>query len=143
MTTKQLRAAAAATTLALALGASGVAQAAVSGVQQPVHYTMQTSLRDLQHPGEYPGNLSLMVYPSGIVNGFYVPQDGQPHDVVGGLDGHNIWLDIGTIEMMDFGVLNSLHLTGTLKEGVLNTTAAVPGPDTVVFESTNSVHTNS
>jgi len=142
MTTKRQRTAAAVTTLALALGASGIAQAAVGGVQQPVHYTMQTSLRDLQHPGDYPGSLSLVVYPSGIVNGFYLPQDGQPHDVVGGLDGHNIWLDIGTIEMMDFGVINSLHLTGTLKDGVLDTTAAVPGPDTVVFDSTTTVHMN-
>lgn len=128
---KNIRAAAAAIALGAAIAAPTIASAAVSGSLPPVRYQMQTSFRDDRHPGEIAGNLALLVYPSGIVSGYYIPQDGQPRNVTGGVDGQNIWLDIGGID--------SLHLSGTLKNGTLNTIASIPGPDTWVFESTHSV----
>ena len=127
-------AAAGAATLAMALGMPLAASAAVSNLPlptEPVHYQMETVLQDLQQPGAFEGNLSLVVYPSGIVSGFYLPQDSRSRDVTGGTDGQNIWLDIGGIHPM--------HLTGTLRNGELKTIVSVPGPDTVVFESTKSV----
>ena len=127
-----LRAAAVAAGLA-ALAAPGVATAATSNTSQaPVRFAMQTQFLDTYRPGAVEGRLNLTVYPNGIVNGFYVPDGGRVEDVVGGVDGQNIWLDLG-------GTMRSLHLNGTLKNGVLRATAAIPGPDTYVFESTTSV----
>jgi hypothetical protein len=84
---------------------------------------------DDHHAGEYDGRLALTIYPNGIVQGNYFPSDGGVRNVTGGLTGTSIWLDIGW--------LGQLHLTGTFKNGVLETVAAIPGPDTYTFESTS------
>jgi tRNA A37 threonylcarbamoyladenosine synthetase subunit TsaC/SUA5/YrdC len=113
-----------------ALAAPIAAPAAVSSTSQaPAVFHMQTRLYDTYHPFEIDGQMNLNVYPSGIVNGFYIPADtGGVREVTGGVMGQSVWLDIGGV--------HSLHLTGTLKDGVLRTTAFIPGPDTWVFEST-------
>jgi hypothetical protein len=43
----------------------------------------------------------------------------------------------GTNISLDIGMMGRLHLSGTFKDGVLETTAAIPGPDTYTFESVN------
>jgi hypothetical protein len=46
--------------------------------------------------GAYEGVLHLTFGPHGYVNGWYRPVDvGQPRDVIGGLDGDKLWLDLG------------------------------------------------
>ncbi|MBV9646850.1 MAG: hypothetical protein JO043_05245 [Candidatus Eremiobacteraeota bacterium] len=108
------------------------APAAVSNASsQPARFHMETRLYNDRHPYEIDGRMNLSVYPNGVVNGFYIPTDGGIRDVTGGLTGDKIWLDIGGAQ--------PLHLTGTLKNGALSTTAFIPGPDTWVFESTHSV----
>jgi hypothetical protein len=128
--TKTIRSAAAAAGLFAAL-AFPVASQAATTTAQPRHYDLRTSLTDRYHAGQYEGRLALTIYPNGIVQGTYLPSDGGVRDVSGGLTGTNIWLEIGTV-----GGMRQLRLTGTFKNGVLDTVAAIPGPDTYTFEST-------
>jgi hypothetical protein len=102
-------------------------QAASTTSAPPQHFQFQTRLYDQLHAGEYQGQLALTIYPSGIVQGNYRPYDGGFRTVTGGLDGKRIWLDLG--------VDHPLHLTGTFSNGVLETTANVPGPERFTFES--------
>ena len=56
--------------------------------------------------GQYAGTLDIDIYASGVVSGWYRPQDGLPTPITGGRDGKNIWLDIGRGQRF--------HITGTL-----------------------------
>jgi hypothetical protein len=122
-----IRSAAAVAGLLAALAFPVASQAATTTAAPPQHYDIQTRLIDRHHAGEYDGRLVLTIYPNGIVQGTYLPSDGGIRDVTGGLTGTNIWLDVGS--------LGQLHLSGTFKNGVLQTVAAIPGPDTYTFES--------
>ena len=127
-----IRSAAAAAGVIAALALPLASQAATTTTAAPQHYQFQTRMSDRLHAGEYDGQLALTVYPSGIVQGTYRPAEGDIRAVTGGVDGKNIWLDIG----MD----RPLHLTGTFTNGVLLTVAQIPGPDTYTFESVDSVN---
>ena len=130
--TKTIRTAAAAAGVIAALALPLSSQAATTVSAPPQHYQFQTRMSDRLHAGEYDGQLTLTVYPNGIVQGSYRPSEGGIRTVTGGLDGKNIWLDIG----MD----RPLHLTGTFTNGVLVTVAQIPGPDTYTFESVDSAN---
>jgi hypothetical protein len=106
-----------------------------SATSEPARFAMQTSYYDTRTPGAFLGRMTLNVYPSGIVNGYYFPDGGLVRNVTGGLDGDKIWLNIGGVD--------SLRLNGTLKDGVLKTTAFIPGPDTWLFESSNTTRIQS
>lgn len=56
--------------------------------------------------GQYAGTLDIEIYASGVVSGWYSPQDGLPTPITGGRDGNKIWFDIGTHQ--------TLHVTGTM-----------------------------
>jgi hypothetical protein len=131
-----LRIAAGALTLLGALALPSQAPATTSSASsEPTRFAMQTSYYDTRTPGAFLGRMTLNVYPSGIVNGFYFPDNGQVRDVTGGLNGDKVWLNIGGVD--------SLRLNGTLKDGVLKTTAFIPGPDTWLFESSNTTRIQS
>src|ERR1700727_1272697 len=70
----------------LLLGMAPAAFAATSqqgGAAQT--FTFPTRYYDTARPGDIDGRLNITVYPSGIVNGFYLSTDtGRPVDVVGG-----------------------------------------------------------
>ncbi len=112
--------------MAAALPAAGAAATQTTG--QPQHFAFQTQLSDRYHAGGYAGSLTLDVYPNGIVQGYYHPLDGTIQSIAGGISGREIWFDLGR------GV-HRLHLIGTLHNGVLRTTAQVPGPDVWAFDS--------
>jgi hypothetical protein len=82
--------------------------------------------------GEYDGTLALTVYPNGIVQGNYRPQDGNIRTVTGGLDGRNIWFDIGPS--------GRFRIIGTFENGVLKGVVQKPGPDTVTFDGVPAGH---
>jgi hypothetical protein len=128
--TNSIRNAAAAAGLLAALCAPLAASAETTTGAPPQRYTMQTQYFDRWHAGEYDGMLALTVYPSGIVQGTYRDMSaGDFKTVAGGLDAQNrIWLDIGN------GV-NPLRLYGTFKDGVLRTTANIPGSNEHYFQS--------
>lgn len=128
MTTPIRRAAAVAGILA-ALALPVGACAATTSNAPPQKYDLQTQLVDRYHAGVFEGRLVLTVYPDGIVQGNYRPADGGVRSVTGGIDGTSIWLDLGTQQ--------PLHLTGTLQNGVLKTTAELPGLDVYEFDSVN------
>ena len=121
MTSKMVRVAASAALLAAALVLPLASRAATTSTAPPQTYTLQTHLTQQYHAGEYAGTMKLTVYPNGIVQGNYLPSDGGTRIVTGGITGNNIWLDIGLEE--------TLHLTGTFKNGVLQATANVPALD--------------
>jgi len=127
--TKHIRTAAAAAGLLAALALPVASSAASSTSGSPQQYTMQTRFADEYHGGEWDATMVLTVYPNGIVQGTYRPQDGGWKSVTGGVDGQQIWLDIG--------MMHPLHLTGTFRNGELRTIAAIPGPDTYTLESTS------
>jgi hypothetical protein len=126
--TTMIRKATTAAVLVATLALPLASQAASTTGASPQKYTLETRLTDRYHAGEYDGTLNLAVYPSGIVQGTFRPSDGGVRTVTGGMSGTDIWLDIGW--------QHPLRLTGTLKDGVLQAVANIPGPDTYTFEAT-------
>jgi hypothetical protein len=126
--TSKIRTTAAAAGMLAALALPASALAATTTTAQTQQYTIPTKLTDRYHAGEYDGVLRLRISPDGIVQGTYQPSDGGLVSVTGGLDGRQIWLDVGN-------GIRALHLTGTFRNGVLRTTAAIPGPDLYEFDS--------
>jgi len=123
-----IRKATMATALLAALALPIASQAATTTNASPQRYVFQTRMTESLHAGEYDGTLRLTVYPSGIVSGTFQPSDGGARTVSGGMSGTQIWLDIG--------MQRSVHLEGTLKNGVLQATANIPGPDIYTFVGT-------
>jgi hypothetical protein len=129
MTTMIKRATTAAALLA-ALALPIASQAATTTSAGPQQYVFQTRTTQSFHAGEFDGTLRLTIYPSGIATGWFRPEDGGAvRDVSGGVSGTQIWLDIG-------GAMHSVHLTGTFKNGVIDATENVPGPDLYTFHAT-------
>jgi len=93
----------------------------------PQRYELETRMVPKFGAGEYDGTLTLTIYPDGIVQGNYRPLDGDFRPVTGGIDGRNIWLDIGQ--------RGRLRLIGTFEHGVLNSVVQTPGPDTLTFDA--------
>jgi hypothetical protein len=114
MSMKNLIQAAAACAAFLTLAAPAVSVAATAVTTQ--HYT--TSITELYgSPAPYSGKLDLRVDPSGIVSGYYFPDDGALYvPVVGGQSGDRIWLDIGRS--------GNMHVEGRVQShGVIEGTA--------------------
>jgi hypothetical protein len=103
------------------------ARAAATTSADPQHYRLETVITQRYHAGEIDGTLTMTIYPSGIVQGQYRADDGNVRNVTGGLDGERIWLDIGSN--------GNFRLSGTFKNGVLETVAQIPGSDTTTFDS--------
>jgi hypothetical protein len=100
----------------LTLVAPAVSVAATAQTTTTQHYT--TSLTELYgSPAPYSGKLDLRVNPSGIVSGYYFPDDGALYvPVVGGQTGDRIWLDIGRS--------GNMHVEGRVQaQGVIVGTA--------------------
>jgi hypothetical protein len=105
-------------------------QAATTTSAGPQHYVFQTRTTESYHGGEYDGTLNLTVYPSGIASGWFRFNDaGDVRNVSGGVSGTQIWLDIG-------GTLHTVHIEGTLKNGVIDATENIPGPNVYTFHAT-------
>jgi len=117
-------ASAAAILAALALPLSSTAATTATGSSH--RYELQTRMVSQYEAGEFDGTLALTVYPNGIVQGNYRPLDGNFRPVTGGLDGHNIWLDIGNGRRV--------HLIGTFEHGVLKAVVQHSGPNTMTFD---------
>jgi hypothetical protein len=126
--TSSLRTAAAAAVLVAALAAPAASLAATTSSTPPQHFDLQTRMVDTYRAGEFDGTLALTIYPSGIVQGTYRPTDGGFRTVTGGLDGRNIWLEIG--------MNGRVRVIGTFEHGVLHSVVQIPGPNTVTFDAT-------
>jgi len=101
--------------LGFSLGSLGMAGAATH--QGPVvsvdNQKFDTSLVALDRPagGAYEGTLNLSISPDGIVYGWFRDDRSELRTVTGGLDGDQIWLDIGS--------RNPLHISGTYRDGII------------------------
>lgn len=97
-------------TLGLTLGLCAPALAITNGVgTEPTHLIYNTRLIPQYSAGEYDGTLRLTINPNGIVSGTYIPSNGGPRIVSGGVKGDNIWLD--------FGFNGRMHVEGTIRNG--------------------------
>lgn len=66
----------------------------------------KTTLTPRYGVGEYAGTLRISIAPSGIVNGYYLNDQGQVSSVTGGVRGAQIWFDVG----------HRWHVNGTLQK---------------------------
>ena len=121
---------------AACLAATNVAGAAtVTGkggppVEAPGSYTFHTQLVDdrFYSAGAYEGVLNIKLSSDGTLNGTYRPIDsGMPQIVTGGVEGDNVWLDVG---------FNRFHVTGTFVEGrIVGYTHLTASADQYRFEA--------
>jgi hypothetical protein len=89
----------------------------------PVHLKYDTTL-DAQpfggSAGVYAGTLEITLYPSGVIQGYYRPNNERFVSVTGGFDGKNdVWLDLGfggrehvDGTFTDTGIVGITHLGG-------------------------------
>jgi hypothetical protein len=117
--------------LAAGLGLSGASAAFAATATTPVplgeqHLVLNSTFVPDYGVGVYEGTLTLDISPDGIVNGYYRPNDEEYHQVVGGVTGDNIWLDIG--------FMGHLHITGKLDNGKIEATTFLHD-DTYTFSA--------
>lgn len=122
-----IRKATTAAALLAALALPLAAQAATTSSAEPQQLTFQTHMTQAMHAGEYGGTMRVTIYPNGIVSGWFQPSDGGVRSVTGGVDGDKIWFDIGGV--------HSVHMEGTLRNGVIDALANIPGPDPYTFHA--------
>jgi len=95
---------------ALTLGAAAPAFATTALPDLPAHITFSTAITPAYFGGgEYAGTLNLTIGKDGSLSGLYRAEDsGSFRTVTGGLDGDQIWLDLG---------YNGPHIVGTFRDG--------------------------
>jgi hypothetical protein len=97
-------------------------------------YDLATRQFDPQSAGEYDGRLRIHISSDGIVGGTFMTTDGGLSNVVGGLDGTKIWL-----QLSDRGPFGR-NFQGTFVDGKLTATAQGHGLHTWTLEGTPSKH---
>lgn len=111
-----------------------VPAAAWADASAPQHYQLKTCEVIERQAGEFDGILALTIYPGGIVQGTYSLADqGGFRGVSGGLKGDRIWLDIG-------GGMHAMQVSGTFRDGVLDTIVIRPGANLEHFVSAGPAH---
>jgi len=91
-----------------------LAAVTVRDAQGVAHLNLDTEFIPQLGAGYYGGSLQLTITPDGIVNGLFRPDDGSSfHTVTGGLNGDQIWFDIGFQGGVHVtGILNGDHIVG-------------------------------
>jgi hypothetical protein len=102
--------------LALTAALAPLTGLAATGTTQS--YDLTTRQYDISSAGEYDGRMRIRVAPDGIVGGTFTDTEGQISQVVGGLDGTKIWLQIG-----DHPAARKLTFNGAFVDGKLKATA--------------------
>ena len=77
------------------------------------YHTQLTQVFPFDNPGAYLGTLRVAISPDGVASGFYLPLDGTPVPVSGGVSGDRIWLNLGS----------EWQVNGTVREGRIVGTA--------------------
>jgi hypothetical protein len=110
-----------------------VPAAAWADASAPQHYQLKTREVIEHEAGEYDGVLSMTIYPGGIVQRTYWLDEGGYRGVVGGLEGDHIWLELG-------GTIDAMKVSGTFRDGVLDTIVIRPGANLEHFVSAGPAH---
>jgi len=124
-----------ATLSVLVLTAAFAPLAALPASGPAMTYDLSTRQTDPMRGGEYDGRLRLQISSDGIVSGTFLNTEGQSSDVVGGLKGTQIWLQIGPAGMVDHR-----YFTGTFVNGKLTGYAQARGLDTWTLEGKPNPH---
>ena len=78
-------------------------------------YTLSTRQYDSFSAGEYDGRMRLQVSSGGLVGGTFIDSEGHIANVVGGLTGKTIWLEIGNRSAPRQLIFNGTFVDGKLK----------------------------
>lgn len=123
-----------ATLTALALAAA-IAPLTTQAANGAAYYDLATRQFDAMRAGEYQSRMRIQISPDGIVSGTSMNSDGQVLNVIGGLTGTKIWLQIG-----DRGAYRQNTFQGTFVDGKLEATAQGHGLHTWTLEGTPTRH---
>jgi hypothetical protein len=124
-----------ATLTALALAAAIAPLPTLAANGSAAYYDLATRQYDEMRAGEYDSRMRLQIAPDGIVNGTSMNSDGQILNVIGGLTGTKIWLQIG-----DRGAYRQRTFQGTFIDGKLMATAQGHGLHTWTLEGSPTKH---
>ncbi|HEV8023176.1 MAG TPA: hypothetical protein VGP41_18015 [Candidatus Lustribacter sp.] len=102
--------------LALATAFAPLTVRAASG--QAVTYDLTTRETGSMKAGEYQGRLRMTVEANGIITGWFTNTQGSISNVIGGVDGSKIWIQIG-----DAGMIGRNFYQGTFVGGKIEATA--------------------
>jgi hypothetical protein len=119
---------------ALTLAAALAPAAVRAEPAQAVTYDLQTRQTDTWEGGEWDGRLRIQVSPGGIVSGTFMNSNSQISNVVGGLDGSKLWIDLGSA-----APTSQRLFWGTFSEGKLVVSAG-RGLHAWTVEGTSAVH---
>jgi hypothetical protein len=79
----------------LILNALFVPVAVNAATDTTVSYVLTTWQKDVMSGGQYNGRMRIYIRPDGVIGGTFMTTDGQLSQIVGGLSGTKIWLQIG------------------------------------------------
>ena len=94
-----------------------------------VNYVLSTWQKDVMSGGQYNGRMRIFIRPDGVVGGTFMDTNGLLSQVVGGLSGTKIWLQIG-----DHSPGLQKTYEGTFVDGKLLATAQGAGLHTWTLE---------
>ena len=92
-------------------------------------YVLSTWQKDVAQGGQYNGLLRIFIQPNGVVSGTMMTTQGDLSQVIGGLSGTTIWLQIG-----DRSPGRQITYEGTFVAGKLNATGQGAGLHTWTLE---------
>jgi hypothetical protein len=94
-----------------------------------VNYVLTTWQKDVMSGGQYNGSMRIYIRPDGVVGGTFMTTQGELSQIVGGLSGTKIWLQIG-----DRSPGRQKTYEGTFVAGKLTATAQGAGLHTWSLE---------
>jgi len=104
-----------ATLSALALAAALAALPSLAANGGAKVYNLTTRQYDSFSAGEYDGRMRIQVSPGGLIGGTFIDSEGHVANVIGGLTGTKIWLQIGNRSAPRQLTFNGTFVDGKLK----------------------------
>ena len=98
------------------------------------YFDLNTRQYDVMSAGEYDGRLRIRISADGIVGGTFMDTQGGLSQVIGGLDGTKIWIDLGHASPTNQHLFNGTLIDGKLVAG------AAHGIHTWTLEGTPAKH---
>ena len=104
---------------------------------QAVSYDLMTREIGSMKAGEYQGRMRITVEPNGIITGWFTNTQGSISNVIGGVNGGKIWIQIGNA-----GMVGRNYYQGTFADGKIEATAPNTSHtlNTWTLEATPRIH---
>ena len=85
-----------------------------------VNYDLTTIETGSMKAGEYQGRMRITVQPNGIITGWFTNTQGSISNVIGGLTGNKIWIQLGNA-----GIVGHDYYQGTFIDGKIEAIAPI------------------